>query len=53
MDHSLILFMTGGGLAKKGVDHELFLTKKEGGHPKILVQKGGSSYFIIVGENLT
>ena len=34
--------MTGGGLAKKGVDHELFLTKKEGGgHPKILVQKGG------------
>ena len=30
-DHSL--FMTGGGLAKKGVGHEVFLTEK-GGAPK-------------------
>ena len=45
--------MTGGGLAKKGIfkGHEIFLTEK-GGHLKILVQKVGSSYFIIVGENL-
>ena len=28
-DHSL--FMTGGGLAKKGVGHEVFLTEKGGG----------------------
>ena len=28
-DHSL--FMTGGGLAKKGEGHEVFLTKKGGG----------------------
>jgi hypothetical protein len=27
-DHSL--FMTGGGLAKKGVGHEVFLTEKGG-----------------------
>jgi hypothetical protein len=37
-DHSL--FMTGGGLAKKGVGHEVFFTEK-GGHLKILVLKGG------------
>ena len=43
-DHSL--FMTGGGLAKKGVGHEVFLTEKGGGHLKILVQKGGSSYLL-------
>jgi hypothetical protein len=46
--------MTGGGLAKNGVGHEVFLIEKEGGgHLKILFQKGGSSYFIIVRENLT
>ena len=45
--------MTGGGLEKKGVDHELFLTKKEGGAPKNIGSEGGSSYFVIVGENLT
>jgi hypothetical protein len=28
MDHSL--FMTGGGLAKKGVGYEVFLTEKRG-----------------------
>ena len=32
--------MAGGGLAKKRVGHEVFLTEK-GGHQKILVQKGG------------
>jgi predicted nucleic acid-binding Zn finger protein len=50
-DHSL--FMAGGGLAKKGVGHEVFLTEKGGGDVKILVEKGRSSYFIIVGGNLT
>jgi hypothetical protein len=45
--------MTGGGLAKKGVGHEVFLTEKGGGHLKILVQKGGVQLFIIVEKNLT
>ena len=37
-DHSL--FMTGGGLAKKGVGHEVFLTEK-GGPPKNIGSEGG------------
>jgi predicted nucleic acid-binding Zn finger protein len=36
----------------KGVGHEVFLTEK-GGDLKILVQRGGFSYFIIVEKNLT
>jgi hypothetical protein len=43
------------GWQKKGVGHEVFLTEK-GGHLKILVQKGGSSYLlsgIIMEKNLT
>ena len=35
--------MTGGGLAKKGVGHELFLTEKGGGAPKNIGSEGGSS----------
>jgi hypothetical protein len=43
--------MTGGGLAKKGVGHEVFLTKKGGGgHLKILVQKGGGPVIYYSGE---
>jgi hypothetical protein len=40
--------MTGGGLAKNGVGHEVFLIES-----KNIRSVGGSSYFIIVGENLT
>ena len=49
-DHSL--FMTGGGLAKKGVGHEVFLTEK-GGPPKNISSEGGVQLFIIVDKNLT
>ena len=46
-DHSL--FMTGSGLAKKRVGHEVFLTEK-GGLPKNIGSKGGGGVqlFIIV-----
>jgi hypothetical protein len=37
--------MTGGGLAKKGVGHEVFLTEK-GGAPKNIGSEGGSSYLL-------
>jgi hypothetical protein len=43
--------MTEVGLAKKGWVMRYFCPKK-GGHLKILVQNGGSSYFIIEGGNL-
>jgi hypothetical protein len=45
--------MTGGGLAKKGVGHEVFLTEKGGGAPKNIGSKGGVQLFIIVEKNLT
>jgi hypothetical protein len=43
-DHSL--FMTGGGLAKKGGGSWSIFDRKRGGPLKILVQKGGSSYLL-------
>ena len=43
-DHSL--FMTGGGLAKKGVGHEVFFTVKGGGAPKNIGSEWGSSYLL-------
>jgi hypothetical protein len=46
--------MTGCGLAKKGVDHEVFLTEK-GGPSKNISSEGGIQlfYYSIVGKNLT
>ena len=46
-DHSL--FMTGGGLAKKGVGHEVFLTEK-GWPPKNIGSKGGGPVIYYSGE---
>jgi hypothetical protein len=40
--------MTGGGLAKKGVGHEVFLTEKGGGAPKNIGSEGEIQLFIIV-----
>ena len=48
--------MTGGGLAKNGVGHEVFLTEK-GGPPKNIDSEGGVQLFYsgiyIVEKNLT
>ena len=48
--------MTGGGLAKKGVGHEVFLTEKGGGDQKYWFRRGGPVIYysgIIVEKNLT
>jgi hypothetical protein len=37
--------MTGGGLAKNGVGHEVFLIEKEGGAPKNIISEGGFQLF--------
>jgi hypothetical protein len=50
-DHSL--FMTGGGLAKKGVGHEVFFSERGGAPKHISSEGGGVELFIIVEKNLT
>ena len=47
-DHSL--FMTGGGLAKKGLGHEVFLTEKGGGARKSISSEGEVQLFYCGGK---
>jgi hypothetical protein len=44
----LVLFMTGRGLAKKGVGHDVFLTEKGGPSKNIGSEGGVHIYYIVV-----